>query len=286
MLSSVKVHPHFSAHFIALYQASILVYENGCSFIVHDKHKGDIVYARSTFPEENTSQWDEGFLLQSLSDLLESDEVCRYPFPQVQVLIASADYLMVPESIYDADKVVNLFRYEYKDLRNSLLYRNQFQGIDSDLVFLISEHLQGMIHRYHPSARFIHLVYCMLQGIFKTAPPPSRFNFLIYWEESRYFYFLLEEGRLILADHQSISNSLEAVYFIVNLYKHQLLTSEHTTFQMYGNNSQRKEIHSLLRQYLGNCSWKSYLIENQDAKKEFEIPSTTYFYYSILRQCE
>lgn len=286
MLSSAKVHPHFSTHFIALYQASILLYENGCSFIVHDKHKGDIVYARSAYQNEANSFWDEGFQLQALADLLESDEVCRFAFPQVNVLLANADFLLIPEALYDPDKVLTLFRYDQKKTQSANVYRNQFQGADSDLAFLVSENLSGLIHRFHPSAHYFHLVYGMLSGIYKQPAPIKRFNCLIFWEETRYFYFLLDEGRLIVADYQPFGNQQEAVYFIVNLYKHQLLSSEQTELQLFGENTNRKEIHGLLKQYLGDCRWQSYLIKDQEVVKDFELPASAYFYYSILRQCE
>jgi hypothetical protein len=286
MLNSAKVHPHFSKHFIALYQASILVFKDGCSFIVHDKHKGEIVYARTATKENDENGWTEGFQLQAISDLLESDEVCRYYFSRVSVLVSTDAYFIVPDVISDEERIYELFKTDRKDLSNVLLFRNSIKGFDCELAFLVSENLHGLIQRFHPQAVFTHLMSHILESASKLPWQEKKFQYLIYWETNRYYYLLLEDGRLILADHQSFASTQEAVYFILNLYKQQLLSHEQSNIQMYGDILTRKEIHHLLKQYLGDVKWMSYFSKDQEAIQSYNLPSQAYFYFSILRSCE
>ena len=75
MLASTYSHPHFNKQFLALYKASILLLEDGFSFVVEDKHQNLIVYAAEYRIENREKDWPDVYYAQYLNDFLQQDGV-------------------------------------------------------------------------------------------------------------------------------------------------------------------------------------------------------------------
>lgn len=286
MSSDTFIHPHFNKDFTALYKASLFLLEDGCFFIVEDKHQHQIMYAANRTFELIQQEPADVFYAQYLNEFLLSHEIHALPFSRKQVFVQPDTFELIPDALFDGIKSKELLRIQ-THMIDRLSVDNEFiSEWDVQLITGISQHIHGVLSQEFQSFSLKHLGSLLLKksshlrAVSQTNPV-----LCVFIGNTSFVASLIWNNQLISLNLQRFSELNEALYYLINIQHQQLKNLGKMNVYLQGFPPSLLSLKVMLESYFSSVST---LFANHEVSIDGlqHLPEQIIPYYQLVSLCE
>lgn len=286
MSSDTFIHPHFNKDFTALYKASLFILEDGCFFIVEDKHQHQIMYAANQTFDLIQQEPADVFYAQYLNEFLLSNEIHGLPFSRKQVFVQPDSFELIPDALFDGIKSKELLRIQINSI-DRLSIENEFVSEwDVQLVTGISQHIHGVLSQEFKAFSLKHLASPLLRKCsYLRSVNQSNPALCVFVGSNSFMAALIWHNQLIALSMQRFGDLQEALYYLINVQHQQLKNLGKMAIYLQGLPASVSALQVMLESYFSSVS---ALYANHEVSIEGlqHLPERIIPYYQLTSLCE
>lgn len=286
MPSDTYIHPHFNKEFTALYKASLFLLEDGCFFIVEDKHQHQIMYAANQTIELIQQEPADVFYAQYLNEFLLSHEVHALPYSRKQVFVQPDSFELIPDALFDGIKSKELLRIQTQSIDILSVDSELVSEWDVQLVTGISQHVHGVLTQAFQAFSLKHMASPLLEkcshlrSINQTSPA-----LCVFVGSNSFMAALIWKNQLTALILQRFNELPEALYYLINIQHQQLKQQGKMAIYLQGLPANVSALKVMLESYFSSVS---ALLSNHEVPIEGlqHLPERIIPYYQLISICE
>lgn len=243
------------------YSLSIRLSTDGFSFSIYNKTNGDDFYYR-TFPV-NTQR----SMAANVKAFLSATEELKYKYKQINILIHSPRYTIVPLDLFEDESMEQIFYLNIREQRNEIILCNILSGSSSVIIFSLDKLTHVFLSEQFPKARFFSSISPQIEYL-STKNKSGECKRLYANINQRDIDIIALDGEkpLIVNTFSSPSPS-DINYFILNIWQQTGFDQKKDELYLSGLTEIKKIIIPELQKYIKNI----YSINPQTESDGFKI---------------
>ncbi|MDR0973032.1 MAG: DUF3822 family protein [Prevotellaceae bacterium] len=176
--------------------------------------------------------------------------VPAYTFRQVDVMLISSRYTIVPLALFDDEQAERLLYFNHARRENeTVLY--QVLRSEQVVLFAIDRSVLHVVCERFPNASFYVQTVPMLDYLNRKAGAEVG-KLYVYLHQTHIDVYCYVRGQLALANSFSCATLEDAVYYILYVWKQQGLEQQRDELHLMGEYATQKELAHRLRRFLNN----------------------------------
>jgi hypothetical protein len=207
------------------YELSMQISPDGFSFCLLDTIRNKYVLMRSFDPDES-----KYFNADKLKELIENDDFLKKKYKQVNVVMPSGKFTIVPSPLFDPGKKDEYFTFNQILEEGQTVAVNKINDPDAFLLFSLSKPIYDLINNLFPGARLYHHLKPLFDHMSHKRKGASC-NYIHIHVEREYFNLIIF-GHDILKFCNSFNyrNINDIIYFVMNVFKKLDIKQEETIY--------------------------------------------------------
>jgi len=201
-------------------------------------------------------------LAANLKNALMTDPMLKAEYQRVNVLIVSPNTTYVPIVEFDAEKVEDLYNFNFPDAGGMHISYNILRRSGIAVIFGVERNIYQLLLDDFPSARFYASPSMLIEYISNRNKLNSGNKLFAYLHDRELTLYAFTGERMICVNTFDIVNADDCMYYILNM-SHQLNFSQvDDSLVIVGNTGREKELNKNMQNFYKNVS----LV---DCKEEF-----------------
>lgn len=205
------------------------------------------------------------FNKEELAKLLDHD-VFGYDFKTISLSVSSNRHTLVPISIFNASKPVDIFALNHQPPFDDIDY-NRIAELDIASIYEIPLWIKQLFVVKMPRVKMIHSSTALLKGIFNVPQFTPRIH--IFWQNNAFYLVLTSKNRLDYFNLFQSNHISDLVYHLLFVLEQKELNLKDYEVKLYGVNQEWEQLNELTK--LLNHRVK---VDAQKEKSEYFILSS------------
>lgn len=224
-------------------------------------------------------------LIKAIEKLPENQREFKFPFNKVSISFDTFNFTLIPESLYENDKLDSYAGYFQSAIRGEIL----INAIKSEKIMnacSIHRELHSFLNKTFNKPHICSQSASFIEGIKKTYKDKVQDALYLDVQEKHIQLAMFNKSGLSLYNIFDCQNSDELNYYLLHLINTLQIQPEKFAITLSGKINTEDEYHKRVQKYFKEINWAdSRLIVNHPQKFD-QISSHTYFSLICLEQCE
>lgn len=193
---------------------------------------------------------------KSLHEMLSSQQIKRYIYNKVRAIVETPS-TTVPSSMLAENKAEDLYLavYPQADLLNNNLISALHTDLEVTELFTLSKSINQILQDAYPDIHITCPVASILNHVVQLNRQQQNSNsdlFLAHIQDDRLFVIALRNGRLRFANTFPADNIMNALFFMLSVWKELELDAKQDTCYISGNKQLAIQLSEKAIQYIMN----------------------------------
>lgn len=250
--------------------------EEGFSYSILNNFSNELLYSSESKSFIDFFQSEELQLL----DIFNQEEVFKFSFNKVIVLINNFYNTLVPTPFFDENKKRDILSFNVSLPKVDLIYlTDKIANIDYYNIYVNTLNFSKVIGNTFIDVQIKSTVATLLDYAYNFA---SKGKFLqVHLSKSKIHCIYFNEGKLEYNNSFKIDNSEDIIYNVLNIYSQLGLNTEKMVLHLSGEVTSADEKYELLYMYIKNIEFLKRPLKLNYADRVKEIPSHRFVQHFI-----
>ncbi|MBS9768836.1 MAG: DUF3822 family protein [Flavobacteriaceae bacterium] len=205
------------------HKLSIQLGLNGFSFLVYNTQKEEVI-------QEKEVQYNgETPYLDWLKVKLASKETFRQEFSSTNLLFAPEKYTLVPNSLFEKEKIASLFSVSHPiEETEKILFE---QTKEHTILYAIPHNMQEVMEDFFPKYKQKTVPYFLL----KNAQNTKKWNVVFFIDYKKIYVAVFKENTIILSNSFQFQTKDDLLYYMLYIFDNFEIAIEQSTMQLWGH---------------------------------------------------
>lgn len=187
----------------------------------------------------------------NLREAMKTLEIFSCDYAKVMVMIDTPQ-LVVPLDLYKESDATLLYTHSYPDTGNAIVKDVIMGDINVAVLYSIPKDINTVISDRYPSATFFNASTPVWRYLFKRSFSGGRRKLYAYFHDQAMELFGYGQNRFKFCNTFHLDNSHDALYFILNVWKQQLMDEQKDELHIVGEVPERQWMETELKGYIKN----------------------------------
>ncbi|MEG2945636.1 MAG: DUF3822 family protein [Bacteroidales bacterium] len=229
------------------YTLSIRLMPDGFSFSIHN------VLTENSYRYEYFHFGSSANYLAALEESILQQEELLYPYRQIDIIVASHRFSLIPTEIYDADKSSMFYEFTITPRREKIL-TDHLEHTNAVNVYGIEEDVYGFLSRTFSNVTFHHHQSILIEYFTIKSKMGNTDKMICQLRNGMLDLLCFSKGKLRLANSFVYRTPEDAAYYILAAWKSIRMNQLSDSLQLTGDQNTIGEITSLLNIYIGSIT--------------------------------
>ncbi len=253
-----RIHPEFNSDLAFQYHLSILLRQDGFSFLIKSSDADKLLAFQSIVIPARENAIFEILWRSNLSEYLnalQSHKLLRLPFASVVVAICSERSILVPEGFSDTENLEKFFSIMYHSIESDRIITDRTIENGPICASLVPDELYSACRILWPDCKIRNTSSVTLNGILQINPQLLRRQiFVQMW--SGYIELIIIQGTKLLYSNSFICKSTEdIIYYIVFVLEQLGFVHTEEELMLMGDFDQAGEVIKQMQYYFAKVSF-------------------------------
>lgn len=227
------------------YILSIRCAPNGFSFSIHSPTDSGIFHYKSAPLGSNTP------MVEQIKKLVFDAGFFSYTFQKTCVIIASEEFTLVPDSLFDKSEADGLRRFNISE--DATMQRTLFSSIDElpiHIVYGVEEELHSFLIRHMWNPQFVHRSELVISAFLNHNRTIEGHRCYVDFHDDKVSLVAFDGNDLLVATDFDNKNRYDAAYFIAGVWEKLHFDQTNDFLFVSGNAAQYEETHNVLKKLI------------------------------------
>lgn len=178
------------------------------SIAILDKKANQCV-GLSTFPIESVSK------RENVKEVLEKDDILRYPFSKRSILFANRECVFIPEEVYEAEKNDFYIESSFGNNFDGKCFSQKVPELNNHLVFKVPHWVLDQFNHYLSGASLNHSTVYLAESIYRLSIQNKALAIHAHFKRSFFEFFIFDNGKMLFYNSFAYQTSEDIAYFIM-----------------------------------------------------------------------
>jgi hypothetical protein len=215
----------------------------------------------------------------ALEDIIKNDEFLKVKWSSVSVMIASKEYLLMPQSAtQNASVAETIYRFQYATSAAQRINNQNITESDIAIIYASSNELSSLISKYFAKAQVTHHAVAFLGSMLKFQNMSTIEGSVHVQFHSNFIDIaILKHKQVQFCNSFRIQTPEDAIYFIMNAFHHSDLKASKTSLKVSGLVSDKSDTRRLLEKYFPTIQF-----EKIDTRTSYRYPFETNDVHTVI----
>lgn len=215
-----------------------------------------------------------------LQEIFKQEEVFKFSFNKVIVLLNNFYNTLVPTPFFDENKMKEILSFNVSLPQTDLVFlSDKISNIDYYNVYISNLNFSKVIANTFVDVRKKSTIAVLLDYAYNFAPKGKFMQVHLSKNKIHCIYF--SEGKLEYCNSFKIDNSEDVIYNVLNVYSQLGLNTEKMPLHLSGNISKNDENYELLYMYIKEIEFLKRPLKLNYADRVKEIPSHKFAHHFV-----
>ena len=226
---------------------SIQVSLDGFSFLVKNELSQEVIYSHQLpLPYQATPQ----LALVKMEQVFRDNKELQQNFKKVTVVYSNELYTVVPEALFDKEKLTDYLKYNAKLLKNDFIVYDEISQFDLVNIYVPYANINNFFFEQIGSFTFYHGITLLLQKVLSQKTSTTTLSALV---RSKSFDLVISQGNnLLLVNTFEYSNAEDFAYHTLFCIEQLKLDTEEVLLKLYGDLKKEDSIFKMLYKFIRN----------------------------------
>lgn len=187
----------------------------------------------------------------NLREAFKDDRLLQRSYSSANVLIDSP-LLLVPVEEFSEDNLKELYHHSYPDVKSCLIEHAVWPMLNVVAAFSVNKDLNMVLHDHIDNIRFNPLVQPVVEYLHRRSYTGNSRKLYGYFHDGSLSIVSFDKNRLKFYNSFQTSNTSDAVYFLLYVWKALNLDAHRDELQIAGQIPDRTEMVRTLKKYVQN----------------------------------
>jgi hypothetical protein len=249
------------------------------SYTIMDKDKNRALLLQSYHYAHNTELEE---ITPFLNNHLEKDVLFKNKFKYVTLVIDTALYTLIPDTLYESFKREDYLSFNHEIPKGDVVDGFSLRTRGIVILFSYPANIRNAVTKKFPSAKIIPSVAGLLESSFNMFRNKEGRSVLVNIRQQSFDLVVMEQGKLILLNTFPYKSSEDFLYYLLFTCEQLGLNTETMLLHVAGEIERRSGLMKLMEKYIRNISYVKRPEASEYSYKFKELPE--HFFFNILSQ--
>lgn len=250
--------------------------EEGFSYSILNKMSNEVLFSSVSKTFIDFFQSEE----KQLQEVFQQEEIFKFSFSNVIVLINNFYNTLVPTPFFDKNKKKEILTFNVNLPKTDLLYlADKISNIDYYNIYVNTLNFNKVIRNTFVDVQLKSSIAVLLEYAYNFAPQGDFLQ--VHFSKNKIHCIYFKEGKLTYSNSFKIDNSEDVIYNVLNVYSQLGLNTEKLTLHLSGEVSKDDDRYELLYMYVKNIEFLKKPLKLNYSEIIKELPAHKFVHHFV-----